>query len=185
VSARVRYHAAPQIEKLLDWCETNAAREPGAAAAVGLAYLWGLNEHQIAATRLSSRTAMSLTYPRSRRRREISKAPRVEIPVGEVAWMATAVAHLADEIKDGHLLFRPRNRIQIPIRAERIRALVESAADDATGTNMTVATLVSSRVVAAQAEKLPLALFGTGYAPSYAARLAVARPALILSRQAR
>jgi hypothetical protein len=184
VSDRVRFHPRAQIDKLLDWCETNAARNAPAVAAIGLAFLWGLNEHQIAATRLVSKLTLTLAYPQARRRLEIAAAARAEIEVASVTWMAEAVGHLAKKICDGKLLYQPGNRMQIPAPAKRIRQLVQCAAGEATGMEMTVRTLASSRVVAAQELGTPLALFGTGYAPSYAARLAVARPALILSRKA-
>ena len=75
VRDRVRYHSPALIEKLLEWCEANALARARAVVAIGLAYIYGLNEHQIAAARLAPKdTAVTITYPLARREAEIDNA---------------------------------------------------------------------------------------------------------------
>jgi hypothetical protein len=181
----VRHHPKRLIEQLLDWAAANAEKNPAAVIAIGLAYLHGLNEHQIAAARVSRAATLTITYPRARRRREIvdPSTPWTELAVGSVNWLGQAAAQLVEQVADGELLIRPGRRMQIPVHAGAIRRLVTQSAATATGTRMTVATLVSSRVIAVQEARLPFALYRTGHAASWSARLLLARPALILPRQ--
>ena len=182
---RVRYHSPALIEKLLEWCEANALARARAVVAIGLAYIYGLNEHQIAAARLAPKdTAVTITYPLARREAEIDNAEFGTLVLDTPEWLGEAAAHLTAGSNTGQLLYRPQNRMQIPVRATVIRKLVADAAAEATGVRMTVATLVSSRTVAAQRVGTPLALHGIGYAPTWSARLAVASPSLILPRKA-
>lgn len=182
---RVRYHSPALIDKLLDWCEANSLARARAVVAIGLAYIYGLNEHQIAAARLASETTtVTITYPLARREAEIGNAELGQLTLDTPDWLRGAVAQLTAGSKAGQLLYRPPNRMQIPVRAAVIRKLVADAVAEATGVRMTVATLVSSRTVAAQRLGTPLALHGIGYAPTWSARLAVASPSLILPRKA-
>ncbi len=182
----VRHHPQPQLDALLDWAEENATVLPEAVTAIGLAYLHGLNERQITEARILQAGPPVIAYPAARREADIRKpdTPWMEIELSSVGWLAVAAAQLAEGSTEGDLLYQSRGRTRVPVRLEFIRTIVQDAAAAATGIRMSVTTLVSSRTVAVQAAGTPLALHGVGHAPTWAARLALARPALILPRKA-
>src|SRR5437660_1625356 len=50
-TAYVRHYPSEVIDRLLNACSTQAEEQPEAVLATGLAYVGGLNKHQIAASR--------------------------------------------------------------------------------------------------------------------------------------
>ena len=180
---RVRHHPQTVIENLLDWCENNALTSPAAVSALGLAYVRGLNEHQMAAATLSCAELPEIRHPLARRAAEIRAAEWETARLDEPEWLAAAIRRLTAERSAGSLLFQPRNRFGVPVRPAQIATLASTAASEATGVRVTISTLVSSRAVAVREAGLPLALHGIGYAPTWAARLVGARPVLILPRR--
>ena len=186
---RIRCHDPREIEPLLDWCVTNAQRKPGHVVAVGLAYAYGLNEHQIAATTLVEGEApVTIEFPDARRRAAIADAAHLPLILDEPDWLAEAAVGLASEAQKlgpGDLLYRARRRTNIPLQPTYIRRLVAAAADEACGTRISCLTLNHSRVAALREAGLTFALFGSGHAHSWAARLAAAELELRLPRRTR
>jgi len=184
---RIRYHDPREIEPLLDWCQTNARQKPRNVVAVGLAYVEGLNEHQIAAATVVERGApVRIEFPNARRRAAIAAAERVPLEIHEPAWLAAAAEALiaqTEGLKNGDYLYRAKRRFNLPQRPDLIRALVAEAAKEACGTHLSCASLNQSRVAALREEGLTLALFGSGHAHSWAARLAAAELQLQLPRR--
>lgn len=184
---RIRYHDPRQIEPLLDWCESQAERRPGNVAAVGLAYVEGLNEHQIAAARLVNRGApVGIEYPDARRQAAIARAPHIQLSLAEPNWLAVAAGALVDQsrgLAEGDYFYRSRDQFRLPRSAQYIRTLVAEAAREACGIRLTCAALNQSRVAALREAGLLLALFGSGYAHSWAARLGAAELVLRLPRR--
>lgn len=186
---RIRCHDPREIEPLLDWCERNVRRRPGHVVAVGLAYVHGLNEQQIVAATLDDREApVRIGFPDARRQTAIVTAARLPLTLDEPDWLAEAAVGLAAEAQElgpGDLLYRVRRRTNIPLRASYIRRLVSEAAYEACGTRISCLTLNHSRVAALREAGLPLALFGSGHAHAWAARLAAAELDLLLPRRTR
>src|SRR5262245_31865621 len=106
--SRIRHHSQRQIELTLDWCEQNAALRAAEVSRIGLAYVHGLNEHQIARTRLlETAPRLALSFPLARRAREILTAPAELLPIEEPAWLELAVRRLAGTIDpDAPWLYR-------------------------------------------------------------------------------
>ncbi len=184
---RVRHHADAEIDGLLAWCVTHAQTRPGEVVAIGLAYVHGLNERQIAAATLAKNDGwVTIEFPLARRSAEIVAAKRADLVLDEPAWLAQAAVALAAEAErlgPGKLLYRRRRRVDIPLGPGFVRGLVAEAARAACGTRMSCKTLNQSRIAAVRRVGLPFALFGSGYADSWAARLTAAELALRLPRR--
>jgi hypothetical protein len=185
--SRVRHHGDAEIDALLVWCEANALRRARHVVAVGLAYVHGLNAHQIAASSLTEADPwVAIAVPLARRAAEIAVAKRATLVLDEPAWLRLAAATLAAESGrqgPGSLLFRVRRRVNVPLRPDYIRVLVAEAGRGACMTRMSCKTLNQSRIAAVRRAGLPFALFGNGYADSWAARLTAAELALRLPRR--
>jgi hypothetical protein len=174
------------IENLLIWCETNAASEASKVVAVGLAYVHGLNEHQIAAaTAATSGNQTTIEFPLARRAAEIVYAERASLVLNEPGWLATAAAVLTRSqttFEDEARLYRGRSRLNLPTSAGHVRKLVAAAGHSSSGVRVSCASLNRSRVVALRRAGLPFALYGIGYAISWAARLAAAESVVLMPR---
>ena len=183
---RIRYHQDAETDALFGWCETNARARPGHVTAVGLAYVHGLNEHQIAACTLVDARPTAIEYPLARRASEFAGAERALLVFGKPAWLAVAadtLAAKANTLGPGPLLYRARRRVNVPLSPDFIRDLVAEASRAACGTRMSCATLNQTRIAAVRQAGLPFALFGSGYADSWAARLTAAELAPRLPRK--
>jgi len=166
---RVRFYPHQLVDELIGWCATSAADAPTAIAATGLAYLYGLNEHQLGRVRIDG-GPQALVIPLARRMRDMQASPRAQLEVSEPSWLAAAAACLRGERRSG-FLFRPRSTVGRPLPAGYFRRLVLDASVRATGHRLTVAGLNRSRIAHAADEGLRFVGFDVGYAPSWAARL--------------
>jgi hypothetical protein len=184
---RVRHHPDALIDALLDWCEANAREQAEAVVAVGLAYVHGLNAHQIAATTIKATgESISIEYPCRRRAAEIALAERATIVLDEPHWLAqsaTVLTEEADRLAPGALLYRTRRRLNVPLGPGYVRKRVAEAGRAACGMHVSCKTLNDSRIAAVRREGLVFALFGSGYANSWAARLGAAEFTLLLPRR--
>src|SRR4051794_26087476 len=108
MSDRVRHHPPELIDELLNWCVRQATARPAEVLATGLAYVHGLNEHQLAhAAVLQVDPKVALRYPLARRVAEIRGAERAQLTLDAPAWLADAASTIAGELKLGAFLFRP------------------------------------------------------------------------------
>lgn len=183
---RLRHHPQQVIDELLAWCAEHSNRQPGQVTAVGLAYVHGLNVHQIVNCRvLEPAPDLRLSFPAARRAREIADAPHSELRVAEPDWVHAAVATLARDRDTGSLLYPPGNRVGLPHNPRRIDELVRAAGKAATGLRITIPSLNSSRTASVLAAREPLALQGLGYSPFTIAALTTAHRGVILPRRAK
>ena len=183
---RVRYHQEEAVELLLDWCAEHAAACPDVVTAVGLAYIYGLNEHQIAAaTIVERRGPVVIDYPQARRAADIRGAEHTSLALDEPDWLAQAASRLAADALPGALLFRKRRRVNIPMSAGFIRALVADAGRAACGLKMSCTTLNHTRIAAVRKAGFPFALHSLGYTDSWEGQLVAADLAPLMPRKAK
>jgi len=178
-TVRLRHHTEPEITNLLRWCAKNAHVRPAEVTAIGLAYIFGLNEHQIASAEIADATTpVRISVPLAKRRSEIRDAERIQITLDKPEWLACAASTLThqDRGQSGALLYTHRGRTIAPVTADYIRRVVARACPEATGTVITVSSLVATRSVHVARERLYLALRNTGYSTNYADRLMTAKP---------
>lgn len=162
------------IEQLLDWCATRAGYRPAAVAAIGLAYGFGLNEHQIAVTRIvATEPSVTAAFPLARRAAEIPRAGRRTIALEHPDWLAAAVRTLIEGATErpGSLLFRSASPIGIPRSPGWVRSLIAVGSAEATGHRLSCTGLARTRLVDAAVNGHPLAPYQIGFAPSWEARL--------------
>lgn len=169
---------------MLDWCASHATQRPLEVLAVGLAYLYGLNEHMLRAATFVEASTPTLQYPLARRERGLADAERAELVLDTPEWLsAAAAAVLAPPGRKGRFVFPGRSRTGMA-SAGYIRSLVSTGGAAATGFRISCATLVSTRTADIDEAKLPLALYGIGYAPRYIARLIRPQVSVIIPRKA-
>lgn len=181
MSDRVRHHPPELIALLLGWCAANARTRAAEVLAVGLAYVHGLNRHQLAhAVITQAGDAVTVRYPLARRVAEIRRAAYAELTLDAPDWLAGAAGSATAGAEPGTLLFRKRGIVRVPVNPQVIDRLVGQAGAEATGCQISVQSLNSSRVAAVRAAGTPLALHEIGYSPRWAARLTQARTTLIL-----
>jgi hypothetical protein len=184
MSDRVRYHPRDLLNRLLDWCIAHASERPREVLAVGLAYVHGLNAHQMANLTVHSVAPVTIAYPEARRIGEIKTAPFKPLLLDTPDWLAAAAAIVTRGAADGAFVFRSPVSMRVPMKAEAISALVRRAGADATGCRVTAQTLNGSHVVALREAGTPLALHEIGRSPTWTARLITATPVLILPEPA-
>jgi hypothetical protein len=172
------------LDDLVVWCEASPVVEPRLVAAVGFAYGYGLNEHQIARIRLLRKSALiTADYPLARRAAEISIAPREIFVCDEPDWLATACLQLAKRHRQlGRYLFSERS-FGVPPTPTAVRDLVRLAGIRATGYKLTCVGLNRSRLGVAPTAGHELAPFGVGYATSWAARLITPNTRIVMPRR--
>lgn len=177
----IHTYSDAHLRRLVAWCDANARAHPHAVAALGFAYGCGLNEHQLAHTRLACLDRPVLVdYPLARRAADIPTAERARLRCDEPDWLAEAADALARaHTQPAGYLFNP-GTLRIPPVAQTIRDLISDAAREATGYRLSCAGLNRSRLAQAPRNGHEFAPFGLGYAPSWAARLITpeARPAM-------
>jgi hypothetical protein len=118
------------IDKLLDWCDRNAASEPRGVLALGLPYAYGLNAHQLAAATFISEQPVAIRYPLARRAAEIGTADFEELVLAAPDWLQTAAAAVASRNRAhrAHAVFLPRSRTAATASVLEVRKLVAKAA---------------------------------------------------------